>query len=61
MSFGLAIFPQHGGDSSALLHAADVALYQAKRNGRNRVELSSRAIVAPDANIGFDDMTHEAV
>jgi diguanylate cyclase (GGDEF)-like protein len=61
MSFGLAIFPQHGGDSSALLHAADVALYQAKRNGRNRVELSSSAIVAPDAIKRFDDMTHEAV
>jgi diguanylate cyclase (GGDEF)-like protein len=36
-SLGVAVFPKHGRDSEALLHAADQALYQAKQAGRNRV------------------------
>jgi diguanylate cyclase (GGDEF)-like protein len=40
MSFGIAIFPEHGSDSAALFQAADMALYQAKNEGRNRVEIS---------------------
>jgi diguanylate cyclase (GGDEF)-like protein len=36
-SFGVSSFPVHGVDSEALLKAADVALYRAKADGRNRV------------------------
>ena len=32
-SIGLALFPDHGDDARALLHAADLAMYDAKRNG----------------------------
>jgi len=39
-SIGLACFPQHGTELAELLHAADAALYEAKRSGRNRVELA---------------------
>jgi diguanylate cyclase (GGDEF)-like protein/putative nucleotidyltransferase with HDIG domain len=35
MSFGIAAFPEHGATSGALLGAADAALYQAKRKGRD--------------------------
>ncbi|MGQ0711946.1 MAG: diguanylate cyclase domain-containing protein [Rhodoferax sp.] len=35
-SIGLAFFPQDAHDSDALLHCADLAMYQAKRAGRGR-------------------------
>ena len=38
-SFGVSSYPQHGKTPDQLTHAADTALYKAKRNGRNRVEL----------------------
>ncbi|MEO7577172.1 MAG: EAL domain-containing protein [Massilia sp.] len=34
-SIGISIFPQHGGGTAELLHAADAAMYLSKRNGRN--------------------------
>ena len=37
-SFGVAGFPEDGDDAPALIRSADRALYQAKANGRNRVE-----------------------
>jgi diguanylate cyclase (GGDEF)-like protein len=43
-SFGVASLPQSATDKSSLIAAADVALYQAKRSGKNRVE---RAATAP--------------
>lgn len=36
-SFGVASFPEHGLTSQAILRAADVALFQAKKQGRNCV------------------------
>ncbi len=38
ISLGVATFPIDGHDPSSLMAAADRALYQAKRSGRNRVE-----------------------
>jgi diguanylate cyclase (GGDEF)-like protein/PAS domain S-box-containing protein len=38
-SFGVSSYPQHGKTPDQLTHGADTALYRAKRNGRNRVEL----------------------
>jgi diguanylate cyclase (GGDEF)-like protein len=40
-SFGVASFPDHGPDAARLLRLADRALYAAKHNGRDRVELAS--------------------
>ncbi|MDV6376349.1 sensor domain-containing diguanylate cyclase [Deinococcus arenicola] len=36
LSLGVAAFPQHAGNLNDLLRAADLALYQAKQEGRNR-------------------------
>jgi diguanylate cyclase (GGDEF)-like protein len=45
MSVGLAAWPQHGDSMDEILKAADDALYQAKRNGRNRVALAGGTTV----------------
>jgi diguanylate cyclase (GGDEF)-like protein/PAS domain S-box-containing protein len=37
VSFGVAAFPQHGPTAEAVIRAADLALYQAKNDGRDRV------------------------
>lgn len=47
VSLGLAVsYPQSTDTSEQLLHAADVALYDAKRQGRNRVVMAPAATVA---------------
>ena len=43
-SIGVAGCPPHGGSAALLLAAADAALYEAKRTGRNRAVLAQ-----PDA------------
>jgi diguanylate cyclase (GGDEF)-like protein/PAS domain S-box-containing protein len=41
VSIGIALMPRPGGTTDALLGAADAALYEAKREGRNRVVMSA--------------------
>jgi len=43
ISIGVACYPTHGKILSDLIAAADSALYQAKRDGRNRVVTASSA------------------
>ena len=40
-SIGIALSPDHGTDANELIRAADGAMYDAKRAGRNRVELAT--------------------
>jgi diguanylate cyclase (GGDEF)-like protein len=44
-SLGVALFPDHAADPDALTRAADLALYEAKARGRNRVVVSSTRLL----------------
>jgi diguanylate cyclase (GGDEF)-like protein/putative nucleotidyltransferase with HDIG domain len=44
ISFGIAIYPDHGQTAASLLRAADDALYAAKESGRDRTVLHSHAL-----------------
>jgi diguanylate cyclase (GGDEF)-like protein/PAS domain S-box-containing protein len=41
LSFGIALYPDQGTQSKALLRAVDAALYRAKQEGRNRIVAGS--------------------
>jgi diguanylate cyclase (GGDEF)-like protein len=49
LSTGLAVMPVHVANGEDLLAAADAALYEAKREGRNRVVVSHRRAKADTA------------
>ncbi len=58
MSFGVACFPQDADSLDVLIHKADLALYQAKLNGRNRTAVSEEIPLSLDLDeVSFGDYT----
>ena len=43
-SIGVAVYPDHGRTPDALLRSADLAMYRAKENGKNRFEFFSTSL-----------------
>jgi diguanylate cyclase (GGDEF)-like protein len=54
ISGGLAYYPTHGQSTSELMHAADHALYEAKRKGRNQVSVAAVQRLADSAGLAGD-------
>jgi diguanylate cyclase (GGDEF)-like protein len=52
ISVGVAAFPEHGTSPKELMAAADAALYQAKRGGRDQVVVASLKEVEDVATLG---------
>ena len=50
ISAGVAVYPEHGGDADTLMKSADLALYQAKRAGKN----AYRVAQAPELSEATD-------
>ena len=59
-SIGLALYPTHGSDAITLMRHADLAMYQAKSRGRNRVQVYSDQMDAPsvDTLVLENDLYH---
>lgn len=49
-SIGLALYPEHGTDPVTLMRHADLAMYQAKSDGRNRIQIYSERMASPSAD-----------
>ena len=47
VSIGIATFPEHGSSGEEVLIHADRALYQAKRDGRNRISVFQNSLQTP--------------
>jgi diguanylate cyclase (GGDEF)-like protein len=47
VSVGVASYPEYAGDPAELMHAADEAMYAAKRTGKNRVVMAGELFSLP--------------
>lgn len=56
-SLGIAVFPDHAPNMDKLIHIADLAMYQAKRNGNNQYRLGSDL---PYSAESLDEMAPQA-
>ena len=61
-SVGIALYPQDGDDTTALLRAADTAMYQSKQGGRNTFHFHHRDMaLAVRRRLEFEQGLHRAL
>ncbi|MBI3480983.1 MAG: EAL domain-containing protein [Nitrosomonadales bacterium] len=62
VSIGIAIYLEHGDDPAALLRHAEIAMYNAKEQGRNRWELyDPRFDASKKGNLSLEAAMHEGI
>ena len=57
MSFGVAGFPRSGASAQAVLHAAEVALTDAREAGSDRVVIFQRSTFSADVEVDVPDVS----
>ena len=60
-SIGIAMFPEHGVDSSVLLKCADLAMYVAKRNHLNHVVYDAAESPHSESVLSLDNSLRQAI
>ena len=60
-SIGIAMFPEHGVDSSVLLKCADLAMYVAKRNHLNHVVYDAAESPQSESVLSLDNSLRQAI
>jgi diguanylate cyclase (GGDEF)-like protein len=61
-SMGASVFPSDGADAATLIEGADAAMYRAKENGRNTLELFNQALrTAAHERLELEAALHHAV
>ena len=62
VSVGVALWPLHSNDSGELIKYADIAMYQAKKEGKNRARLFSQTMMSPvDDRMKIGENLHAAL
>jgi diguanylate cyclase (GGDEF)-like protein len=56
-SLGIAIYPEHGEDEISLMKNADTAMYLAKQNGRNNVQIFHDAMIPYSVSGNWPEFT----
>jgi two-component system cell cycle response regulator len=60
-SAGIGVYPVHGEDADSLMKSADLALYEAKRAGKNAYRISGRTDLSAVARSRYDSPSVSAL